>query len=373
MPADTADVAGRLQALELLVQQQHFAWVDHLRPALAVIIDKMGEITAAEQRAPGINVRGDGSGLFGGEERPAGWLGPPWKDLPEGADEAEMAAHHEAVDQARKRLRDACQTYTADGWRPVLEKFALAPKPGAKPSLPLPQLAHALLSLVADKAHHKRSDCELVYKALSDHSGAVDVDAMAEFLHGPGHETERKAASRIQSRQRGKVARRRVTAKLAHSLADCVAVDEGEAQQDERWRRIAQMSPDELLTRVFRQIDSNHSGSVTRKELRKSRFAEPLQKHWKALNTNKDKSVSVQEWEEFWGEIYHKLGEEHYARTVVDMAWQGELHMPSDDEEDDEEESEEGSVLSTWSGEGSVKRKGKKKRGKKKRGKKKKA
>ena len=83
--------------------------------------------------------------------------------------------------------------------------------------------------------------------------------------------------------------------------------------------------------------------------------------------------MSVQEWEEFWGEIYHKLGEEHYARTVVDMAWQGELHMPSDDEEDDEEESEEGSVLSTWSGEGSVKRKGRKKRGKKKRGKKKKA
>ena len=83
---------------------------------------------------------------------------------------------------------------------------------------------------------------------------------------------------------------------------------------------------------------------MTRKELRKSRFAEPLQKHWKALNTNKDKSVSVQEWEEFWGEIYHKLGEEHYARTVVDMAWQGGLHMPSDDEEDDEESEEGGSV-----------------------------
>ena len=147
-------------------------------------------------------------------------------------------------------------------------------------------------------------------------------------MEGPGMGERNQAAARIQSRQRGKRARRRVSAKMASSLANIVRVGMEIGQgKDERWHQMAQMLPTRLLELIFNQIDNNRSGKITRRELRYSSFASYFREHWKAMNSNEDKAVDMTEWEEFWGDMYYQLGEEKYAETVVNMAWQGQLRL----------------------------------------------
>lgn len=200
--------------------------------------------------------------------------------------------------------------------------------------IPLAEFARALRRALVDedKLCYEVGDCELVHQAVDyDKTGIVGVDEMSEFLEGPGLGLQNTAASKIQARHRGKKARRRVSAKTAASLADSAALDGASGQtKDSFWRKLAVMPPHRILELIFQQIDDKRSGTVSRRELRCSEFAGVLTTHWKTLNTNDDKNVSMREWEEFWGDMFTELGQAKYAATVVEMAWQGKLRMPED-------------------------------------------
>jgi hypothetical protein len=337
-PSDTAEVENRLAALEELAKQQHIVWVDKVRPSLAWIIDRMQEVhvrvgaeggAAPPPRTPLMATPQpsmDNTSMLSsltGSLRVSSKLG------------ADIDAQRQIeIDLAVRRLRDACQTYKAADWKPKLKRYAMPAGPRADDQIPLAEFARALRRALVDedKMSYEVGDCELVHQAVDyDKTGIVGLEEMAEFLEGPGMGKQNHAAAKIQSVHRGKRARRRVTAKMAQSLANSVKLDEGLGQsKDERWHLLATMQPTRLLELVFNQIDDNRSGTVSRRELRYSNFSPFFRSHWNALNSNDDKQVQLSEWEEFWGDMFHELGQEKYAETVVDMAWQGQLRLPEE-------------------------------------------
>ena len=342
VPSETASMENRLAALEELSKQQHIVWVDKVRPSLAWIIDRMQEVhvrvgaeggAAPPPRTPSFATPQrrqtiDASMISGlsGTVRPSVVASAYGVDM-----DAERQAQ---VDIALRRLRDACQAYTAADWRPKLKRYAMPAGPRADDQIPLAEFTRAIRRAVLDEntLTYEVGDCELVHQAVDyDKTGVVGLEEMAEFLEGPGMGEQNRAAAKIQSMQRGKRARRRVSAKMAKSLANVVRLDQGLGQRkDERWHQMANMPPARLLELVFNQIDNNRSGTITRRELRYSTFSSYFRDHWKAMNSNDDKSVDSTEWEEFWGDMFQQLGAEKYAETVVNMAWQGQLRLPEE-------------------------------------------
>jgi hypothetical protein len=341
-PSETASMENRLAALEELSKQQHIVWVDKVRPSLAWIIDRMQEVhvrvgaeggAAPPPRTPSFATPQrrqtiDASMVSGlsGTVRPSVIASAYGVDM-----DAERQAQ---VDIALRRLRDACQAYTAADWRPKLKRYAMPAGPRADDQIPLAEFTRAIRRALVDEntRTYEVGDCELVHQAVDyDKTGIVGLEEMAEFLEGPGMGEQNRAAAKIQSMQRGKRARRRVSAKMAKSLANVVRLDQGLGQsKDERWHQMANTQPARLLELVFNQIDNNRSGTITRRELRYSTFSSYFRDHWKAMNSNDDKSVDATEWEEFWGDMFHQLGAEKYAKTVVNMAWQGQLRLPEE-------------------------------------------
>ena len=341
-PSETAVMENRLAALEELAKQQHIVWVDKVRPSLAWIIDRMQEVH--------VRVGAEGGGIppprtpsIATPQRQqsmdasmiSGLSGAVRDSVIASAYGVDMDVERQAqVDNALRRLRDACEVYTAAAWKPKLKRYAMPAGPRADDQIPLAEFARAIRRAVVDESRltYEVGDCELVHQAVDyDKTGIVGLEEMAEFLEGPGMGKRNHAAARIQSRHRGKRARRRVSAKMARSLANVVRVEmELGQRKDEQWHQMAQLQPARLLELIFKQIDNDQSGKITRRELRYSSFASYFRDHWKAMNSNEDKTVDMREWEEFWGDMYHQLGEEKYAETVVNMAWQGHLRLPEE-------------------------------------------
>lgn len=353
---------ARLNRLESMQREQHQVWVDKVRPALAWIIDRLGEVHGAVGTgpAPSPPPRTPGDRYTRPEPEPEARTelrthGGEWWEQGDGpVDESKMSTE---LAIARRRLRDSTQTFTPEAWAQRLDKFALpsSPGPGAVMVLPFREFERALrvrfgngttgvTSGLIDDVKLEPVDAELVYRAVeiassaggqgaSSHEGGVRLVELAKFLGGALEGAEVAAATKIQSMHRGKRSRRRVNAKFATALVDSVQVSEAVGlERDERWQSLAALPPSEILEAVFRKIDDNNSGAVTRRELRYSTFGGSLKAHWKVLNRNDDKKVSLTEWEEFWGALYEELEAEPgaYAQLVVDTAWQGLLDPAKD-------------------------------------------
>lgn len=342
VPSNSTEIENRLVALENLAKQQHIVWVDKVRPSLAWIIDRMQEVhvrvgaeggSAPPPRTPIIATPQRQQSMDA--SMVSALSGTVRASVIASAYGADINMKRQAeVENAVRRLRDACKTYTASDWKPKLKRYAMPAGPRADEQIPLAEFARALRRAVADenKLTYEVGDCEIVHQAVDyDKTGIVGLEEMAAFLEGPGMGEQNLAAAKIQSVHRGKRARRRVSAKMARSLANHVRIDEGLGQsKDEKWQQMADMPPATLLELIFNQIDNNRSGKITRRELRYSDFSSFFRDKWKAMNSNEDKAVDMTEWEEFWGDMFYELGAEKYAETVVNMAWQGHLRLPEE-------------------------------------------
>jgi hypothetical protein len=89
--------------------------------------------------------------------------------------------------------------------------------------------------------------------------------------------------------------------------------------------RIARMPQDEVLRALFRSVDIDGDGELTRGELRDAPFGQRLVRHWVELDKDHDEGVQITEWLRFFCELETRTGWTKVHKLVTDLVWDAEV------------------------------------------------
>ena len=89
--------------------------------------------------------------------------------------------------------------------------------------------------------------------------------------------------------------------------------------------RVLAVPRETLLTALFRSVDADGDGDLTRAELRHAPFGDTLTDHWVELDKDHDEGVQVDEWLRYFEELDVKIGWTAVNDLIVKLVWDAEV------------------------------------------------
>jgi len=90
--------------------------------------------------------------------------------------------------------------------------------------------------------------------------------------------------------------------------------------------KIEAIVPERLLARLWKTIDSNADGCVSKMEAEVS-VVGSLQEYWKAIDADANGAVSAEEWSAFFGKLAASEGEAMYRKAVATMIYENDISI----------------------------------------------
>jgi len=83
--------------------------------------------------------------------------------------------------------------------------------------------------------------------------------------------------------------------------------------------------PKYMLSRMWKTLDVNGDGDVTKREIEESTFGELLSGYWGQLDTEPDGRVKLEEWNAFWETKKEELGEGSTRNLLAELMWEADV------------------------------------------------